>query len=327
MSENMTPGQGSGTLSVDSAADAMLGLMGGEDSQEQPVADPEVQAGAEEVTEEESYEPEGEYEEESGDEDGEQEEVQETPKYRVKAAGEEREVTLDELIRGYQLEADYTKKTQSLAEERKQVESDRVRIQEANQLRDQYAERLQIIEQMLQQQPTENLEQLKETDPIGYAVKVAEQQQKEKQLQAVQAERARIAQQQQAEQSQMLSQHVAQEAEKLAQTIPDFADKEKGEPIRKEIRSFAKSIGWTDQELASVYDSRAVLTLYKAMQYDKLMQNKSQVQKKVSEAPKMLKSGATQKRSPDQEQVKKQKQKLRNTGRVADAAGLFERFL
>ena len=324
MSENMTPGQGSGTLSVGSAAEAMLGLMGGEDSQEQPVAEPEVQAEAE-AAEEQSYEPEGEDDTEAEDDNA--EEVDEQPKYRVKAAGEEREVTLDELVRGYQLEADYTKKTQSLSEERKQVEADRARIQEATQLRDQYAERLQIIEQMLTQQPTENLEQLKETDPIGYAVKVAEQQQKDKQLQAVQMERYRIAQQQQAEQSQVLASHVATEAEKLARAIPDFADKEKGEPVRKEIRNFAKSIGWSDQELASVYDSRAVLTLYKAMQYDKLMQNKPDVAKKVSQAPKMLKAGASQQRTPDQEGVKKQKQQLKRSGRVADAAGLFERFL
>jgi hypothetical protein len=324
MSENMTPQGGSGPLSVGSAAEAMLGLVGGEDSQEQPVAEPEVQAEAEAV-EEESYEPQGEDDTETEDDNA--EEVQEQPKYRVKAAGEEREVTLDELIRGYQLEADYTKKTQSLSEERKQVEAERVRIQEANQLRDQYAERLQIIEQMLTQQPTENLEQLKETDPIGYAVKVAEQQQKDKQLQAVQMERFRIAQAQQAEQSEMLAKHVATEAEKLAQAIPDFADKEKGEPVRKEIRAFAKSIGWSDQELASVYDSRAVLTLYKAMQYDKLMQKNPEVQKKVSQAPKMLKAGASQQRSPDQEGIKKQKQQLKRSGRVADAAGLFERFL
>jgi hypothetical protein len=327
MSDNMTPAQGNGPLSVDGAAVAMLGLMGGEDSKEQPTTEPEVQAEATEAAEEESYEPTGEDDYESEAEDDNAEEAQEKPKYRVKAAGEEREVTLDDLIRGYQLEADYTKKTQSLAEERKAVEAERSRIQEANQLRDAYAQRLQMVEQLLSQQPQDNLEALKETDPIGYAVKVAEQQQKEKQLYTIQAERQRIAQQQQAEQAELLTRHVASEAEKLAQVIPEFTDKEKGEPVRKEIRAFAKSIGWTDQELASVYDSRAVLTLYKAMQYDRLMQNKPQVAKKVSEAPKMLKPGSSTQRSADQDGIKKQKQKLRSTGRVADAANLFERFL
>ena len=321
MSENMTPQEGSGPLSVDGAADALLGMMGGEDSQEQPVAETEPQDNA---TEAEEYEPQGD---DSDAEEDSTEEEEEQPKYRVKAAGEEREVTLEELVRGYQLEADYTKKTQTLAEERKSVEAERVRIQEATQLRDQYAQRLQMIEGMLQSQPQENLEALKETDPIGFAVKFAEQQQREKQLAAIQAEQYRIAQMQQAEKSELLSKHVSSEAEKLSQAIPDFKDKEKGEAVRKEIRSFAKSVGWSDQELSSVYDSRAVLTLYKAMQYDKLMQNRPEVNKKLAQAPKMLRSGASAQRSPDQEGIKKQKQKLRSSGRVADAANLFERFL
>lgn len=322
MSENMTPAEGNGPLSVDSAAEAMLGLMGGEDSQEQPEAPQELQAEAEEVEYEESQEESDEAEDDNS------EEATEQPKYRVKAAGEEREVTLDELIRGYQLEADYTRKTQSLAEERKAVEAERAKIQEAAQARDLYAQRLQIIENMLsQQQPQENLEELKEIDPIGYAVKVAEQQQRDKQLAAIQSERARIAQQQDAERTELISKHVAAEAAKLQQAIPDFADKEKGESIRKDIRNFAKNIGWSDEELASVYDSRAVLTLYKAMQYDRLVSNKPEVTKKVAQAPKMLKAGASQQRSPDQEQVKKQKQQLKRSGRVADAASVFERFL
>jgi len=41
----------------------------------------------------------------------------------------------------------------------------------------------------------------------------------------------------------------------------------------------------------------------------------------------MLKAGASQQRNLDQEQVKKQKQQLKRTGRVADAANVFERFL
>jgi hypothetical protein len=323
MSENMTSQGDSGPLSVGGAAEAMLGLMGGEDSQEQPTAEPEVQAQAEDSEEYTESTDEGDSEEQQ--EEG--EEVQETPRYKVKVAGEEAEVTLDELINGYQREADYTKKTQAIAEARKSLETEKASVEQAKQLRDQYAQRLTMIEQMLAQQPQENLEVLKETDPIGYAVKVAEQSQREKQLQAVQAERYRIAQQQQAEQQEYLASHVANEAGKLAQVIPEFADPQKGEAVRKEIRTFAKSIGWTDQELASVYDSRAVTTLYKAMQYDKLMANRSQVNKKVSEAPKMLKPGVSTQRSPEQERVKQGKQRLKQTGRVADAAQLFERFL
>jgi hypothetical protein len=319
MSENMTPSEGSGTLSVDQAAGAFLGLMGGEDSQEQPDTAAENQEVSQDAKESQ---------EESDSDDVEyQEEVDEKPRYKVKASGEEVEVTLDDLIKGYQREADYTKKTQTLAEQRKQVESERAVIEQAKQERDQYQQRLVAIENALRQAPQENLEALKETDPIGYAVKVAEQTQRDKQLQVISAERQRIAHQQQAEQSQHLSQFLAVEANKLAEAIPEYADEQKSVQVKKDIRDYAKKIGWSDEELASVYDSRAVLTLYRAMQYEKLMSNKAGVTKKVAEAPKMLKAGVSRQGDANSEQTKKAQAQLRKTGRVADAANVFERFL
>lgn len=317
----MTPAEGSGTLSVDQAAGALLGLMGGEDSQEQPDTAAEDQEAIQDADESQ------EVEASDSDDAEDQEVVDEQPRYKVKASGEEIEVTLDDLIKGYQREADYTKKTQTLAEQRKQVEAERVVIEQAKKERDQYQQRLSVIENALRQAPQENLEALKETDPIGYAVKVAEQTQREKQLMAIRAEQQRIAQQQQAEQSQHLSQFLAVEAQKLSEAIPEYADAEKGVQVKKDIREYAKRIGWSDEELASVYDSRAVLTLYKAMQYEKLMSNKAGVTKKVAEAPKMLKPGVSRQSDPNAEQTKKAQAQLRKTGRVADAANVFERFL
>jgi len=318
MSENMTPDSGNGTLTVDSAAGAMLGLMGGDDSQEQQVAEHE----SEEIATESEVQ---EYAtDDSEEEEGEQ---VEQPKYRVRVSGEDIEVTQDELVRGYQREADYTKKTQALAEARKSLDTEKAGVEQAKGLRDTYAQRLGMIEQMLtNQNKAENLDELKDIDPIGYAVKVAELSQRKDQLQAIQFERQRIAEQQQAEHKEMIGKHVALEAEKLSAYIPEFLDPEKGETVRKDIRNFAKSIGWTDQELASVYDSRAVMTLYKAMQYDKLIASKPGMQKKVSQAPKMLKAGVSQGKGAS-EQSKANMQQLRRTGRVADAANVFEQFI
>lgn len=314
--QTMTP-DGSGEIGVNEAASQMLSLMEDpSDSQEQlEVEHEEVEA---EEDSEEDYE-------ESDQEEAEEEE-EEHPRYRVKAAGEEKDVTLDELIKGYQLGADYTKKTTEVAEQRRALEAERQAVEEAKHLREQYAQRLQVLENFLNT-PEEDIEHLKETDPIGYAVKVAEQTQREKQLQAVHAEQIRIAQMQQADQANALRTHLASEAERIAAIVPDYADKEKGAKIRQEIREYAKSIGWTDQELSSVYDSRAVLSLYEGMQYRKLMQNKPAVTKKVSEAPKMVKSGTSKAQTSEREQIKKDKARLRESGRVQDAATLFERFL
>jgi len=314
MSENTTP-QGSGPLTVDTAAAAFLGMM---DAAEGAESQPETEEAPEEYVD--ADEPELV--------DSEEAEEQPTRTFRVKAAGEEREVTETELIEGYQLGADYTKKTQKLAEERKAVEAERAKIQEATKLRDQYAQRLQMMEQFLQQQNKgENLEALKEVDPIGYAVKVAEQAQREKQLAILQQEQQRIAQQQQAEQSERLQQHLAEESQKLTSLIPGYGDQKTGDQIRKDIREYAKSIGWSDPELANMYDSRSVLSLYQGMKYAKLQSNKPAIAKKVEAAPKMLKAGTSVPRNAEAEQNKKLHQKLRQSGKVRDAALLFEKFL
>jgi hypothetical protein len=315
--QNTTP-EGSGELTVEGAANAFLSMMDREDG-----SDKEQPESASEANESDAESDEYESEVEQ-DDDGEE---QEQPTYLVKAAGEEREVTLDELIKSYQLGTDYTKKSQAVAEERKAVEAERQAVQEAKQMRDTYAQRLEMIEQMLQPQQEENLEYLKETDPIGYSVKVAEMIQRDKQLAAVQAERSRIQQQQEQDRQAQMQSVVAEEMQKLSSYIPEFSDPAKGEAIRNDIRAFGKQIGFSDNELAAVYDSRAVLTLYKAMQYDKLVASKPAITKKVNEAPKAIKSGVSKPRDSSAEELKKLKARVKSSGSPRDAASVFERFL
>ena len=318
---NTTP-EGSGELTVEGAANAFLSMMNREDGSEQEQPESASEANESEAESDESYD---ESEVEQEDDDGEQEEPQ---KYRVKAAGEDKEVTLDELIKSYQLGTDYTKKSQAVAEERKAVEAERHAVQEAKALRDQYAQQLGIIEQMLNQpQQAEDLDYLKETDPIGYAVKVAELSQKEKQLAQVRAQREMISQQQEYDRQQQMKQMIAAESEKLVAVLPEFADPSKGEVIRKDIRTYGKQMGFSDDELANVFDSRAVLTLYKAMQYDKLQSAKPGITKKVAEAPKAIKPGVSKPRDSNSEETRKLKARAKSSGTIRDAASVFERFL
>jgi hypothetical protein len=318
---NTTP-EGSGELTVEGAANAFLSMMNREDGSEQEQPESASEANESEAESDESYD---ESEVEQEDDDGEQEEPQ---KYRVKAAGEDKEVTLDELIKSYQLGTDYTKKSQAVAEERKAVEAERHAVQEAKALRDQYAQQLEIIEQMLNQpQQAEDLDYLKETDPIGYAVKVAELSQKEKQLAQVRAQREMISQQQEYDRQQQMKQMIAAESEKLVAVLPEFADPSKGEVIRKDIRTYGKQMGFSDDELANVFDSRAVLTLYKAMQYDKLQSAKPGITKKVAEAPKAIKPGVSKPRDSNSEETRKLKARAKSSGSIRDAASVFERFL
>jgi hypothetical protein len=310
--ENTNP-QGS-EITVNQAADAFLNFMNEEDGTDN--GQPESENVDQEVAED-SEEPEAQVEEET--------EEQPKPRYKAKVDGEEIEVDVDELINGYQRTADYTKKSQALAEQRKAVEAERGHLEQVKQERMAYAQKLQALDQFLvQQDQGEDLNALKEIDPIGFAVKVAERAEREKQLNVVRTEQHRIARQQQAEQQQALQNHLREESLKLATVIPELSSP-KGDDVRKQIREYAKSVGWSDQELSSVYDHRAVATLYKAMKFEQLQKAKPETLKKVNAAPKMLKSG-TSTPSTKSQQDKQVVQRLRESGKIKDAAKAFERF-
>jgi hypothetical protein len=335
--ETMTPEQGSGDLTVRGAVSAFEGILSaGEDSPEQPETvdqeveesvEEEVSEGEEEVVTEDT---ESQEEIDFSEDEPEEESYEDVATYKVKASGEEKEVTIDELIKNYQLGADYTKKTQEIAEQRKAIEEGMKEVSESKQVRDLYSQRLQAVEEFLQKQVTDatpqDLAELKENDPVGYAVKIAEITEKKENLSAVQQERAKIAQQQQLDQKRFLQQKVVEEAQKLSQILPEFSDPNKGEQLRNEIRAYGKSVGFTDAEMSNVIDHRHVLMLRKAQLYDQLQKNKPNVTKKVNSAPKMVKSG--NKVDPSNRDVRKKNMaKLKQSGKVRDAVALFENFI
>ena len=321
----------SGNLTVTDAASQIEGMLSApEDStEEQPEVVEEQTEVVEEAEEDEAdYEEAVEATEDEAEEYSEVEEVEEEQTFTIKAAGEEKEVTLDELKKSYQLGTDYTKKTQEVAEQRKIIEQEAKAIIEARQVRDEYSSKLQAVENFLMSNndTPEDLAAMSENDPIGYAKVVADMTLKKEKLQTIQAERQRLAQEQQSERANQLQQFVQVEAQKLAESLPEFSDKAKGEQVRNDIRSYGKKVGFTDEELSQVYDSRHVLVLHKAAQYDKLMAGKAGVKKKVAKAPRTVKGGAKVKQT-NTDIKRKQMKRLQETGTARDAAALFENFL
>ena len=287
---------------------------------------------AEEVTEEvlddevdeESDEDELEATEED-DIEADEDEVDEAVTYTVKSGGEEREVTVDELISGYQKGDDYTKKSQVLAEQRKAVEAEAHAVQEAMQLREQYAQRLDQVRVLLENSDEQvDLDELKENDPITWSIKVAEKTENNKKLNLIQQEQNRLAQAHQKQAAEQQSKMVAHEAEMLTSKVKEFSDPKKAEQIKNEIRNFGKGIGFSDQELAQVYDHRHVMVLQKAMAYDRIQKAKAGVTKKVAKAPKMAKQGNKVAKT---DIYTKQKKRLKGSGSIADATEVFKNFL
>ena len=311
------------------AVETFTSMLEAEESNDKPEVTYEQED--EEAVEETAQEAESEEVDEESDEDElddteeDDVEVEERKTYRVKAGGEERDVTLKELVSGYQKGDDYTKKSQTLAEARKKVEAHAHEVQQAMHVKEEYAQRLAQVEQFLMSdnEPV-NLDELKENDPIQYAIKVAEQTETNKKINLLRQERAKVQQQQQAYQSQQQHAVVQNEAKMLSEKVKEFSDPKKAEQIKNDIRSFGKSVGFSDSELSQVYDHRHVLILQKAMEYDKLQQSKAGVNKKMSNAPRMAKKG---KRVVNADVYTKQKKRLRSSGSLDDATSVFKNFI
>ena len=328
-----TPDNGSEPQDAQAVFETLLNAEESNDNQE-VVNEQEVEETVEETDEEvleEEVEEESEDEPEATEEEDEVEEVEDEPEvktYKVKAAGEEVEVTEDDLIKSYQMEADYTKKSQKLSEDRKVVEANIAKIQESIAVRNEYAQKLEQVSQVLNDEfdSSEDLEQLRENDPVSFAVKIAERTENQKKLNVINQERQKVMQEQQLAQQQHMQQTVANESKKLVELMPEFSDKVKGEQIKKDIRSYGLTNGFTEQEMGAVYDSRHVLMLNKAMKYDRLMKSKAGTVKKVSKAPRSINKG--KKVSNSQAAIhQKQRARLKSSGSVEDAVSVFKNLI
>ncbi len=132
------------------------------------------------------------------------------------------------------------------------------------------------------------------------------------------------------------------EAAKLAKAIPDFADPVKGVALRNELRQFALKQGHSEDELQPSMGRRGpsaaqILTLYKAMQYDKYQAAQkakpaeiaaqiATAKEKAAKAPAVQKPGA-QRDDSRADKANEDYKRLQKTGRVEDAAKLFQHIL
>ena len=92
--------------------------------------------------------------------------------------GKSQKVNLDELKEGYSKGSDYTKKTMELSEQRRSIDTELDTISKdkeaVKKMREDYAQKLQVVEQNLQTDDNIDWVQLAQNDPTDYAVKKAE---------------------------------------------------------------------------------------------------------------------------------------------------------
>ena len=247
----------------------------------------------------------------------------EEPFYSVTVDGTELSVNLEELIQGYQRNADYTRKTQELAQERNQssefverskkdVEAKLTKLNELN----------NAAQAQLQQEYAEvDFEKLYEEDPVEAARLEHKMRKKHEQL-------AQVSQQTQELQAQEFNKYLSEQQKLLSQKVPELMDEQKGPRFKQQMRDYLGNIGFNDNEINSVYDHRYVMLVKDAMNYRNLQKAKPGIKKKVANAPKVVKGGvAKSKGQVNAEARRQQLSKLRKTGQVRDAAKFFRNLI
>lgn len=284
---------------ADTAPDSLSDLasfLGDTPDAESPDEDMEHDESDDSTAEGDTEDAESDGQEESEDEESDDEEAEDTPaperKLKVTVKGDDgtdQEIEVDEaeVVKGYQRQADYTRKTQELAQrEHQAVEILKAKHDEFAQdyLSKAEASRAAIV-QLAGLKGEDEMAQLAQSDPAAW---VAENQRRQSivavlgQLdQQISAERQEI-ERRQAEAMQQARSEMFQRT--WAELQKDGIDREK---LGKAYSDVSKTYGFSSDELAQVLDHRQVRVMLDALAYRQLKEQKAVVQKKVDAAPKL----------------------------------------
>lgn len=303
-------------LGESDAVDAIASLLDGPDDRE-----PEEEV--EEVTEEPQAE-------EATDEQSEEAEAtEEAPEEleEITWEGETKKIPKSELKELAQKGFDYTQKTQQLAEARRQFEAEAQAVKQSIALQNQQIEviaELKGMDAQLAQFKDVNWHALAESDPVQYLkLNQTYRDLKESRDSKVQ-EFHNQAQQLQATQAQGRENYLRQEQAALAEAIPEFKGP-KATEAKAKVAAYLKDIGFTPEELGSIGDHRMVKVAWEAAQWRSLQASKPALNKRVAEAPKVVKAGTPKTSTP--QASKDAMQALKRTGRGEYAAKLIEQML
>jgi len=179
--------------------------------------------------------------------------------------------------------ADYTRKSQEIAEKRKRYDA----------ALDTVTHRLSALDQTLESIVGNRIEPpdpgLRLTDPEAYDAALANYNYSRHAQEVAEKKRAEVQKELEAVYQHRTQQFLAEQDQILREAAPELYT-EKGPAIRRQIAEFAMKTGYSKQELDAA-SAKDVLTLWKAQQFDALQAAKKAVKPVAQAAPKTVKPG------------------------------------
>lgn len=233
--------------------------------------------------------------------------------FKVKVNGEEVEVTLEDMKKGYMMESDYRQKTSKLSEQRERLEAREAelngRLDDAKVLIDVDMERLNSPE----------MQELKTDDPEAYLKEYDKLQKRVEKFNQLQAKH-------QNELNAKKENLLAKERDLLFTAFPEWKhDEQAMQREAAELLGVLKNSGYSQQELETLTDHRMFELAKKAKMLDDIQAKTLKEKEKKATPTKNMRPGATpEKIDAKSEAQKKMRAKLKKSGRWEDALALLK---
>ena len=284
-------------------------------------AETETEVEQQAETQQEETQEVAEQEEASQDENAIEEQT--TDLHQVTVNGEKIDVDLEELKAGYQKDADYRRKTEELAIEKRELkaEEDRLNKQYSTKMEDLNSLVATLNAEINNDMNSKELDALWEEDPTE-AAKVDRRIQKRKNT--IQQAQQKLRDHQQAQFQEILR----EEQKKLHLRHPEIADPIKGATVKSNIMNYLSSKGFSNEDVARIYDSRYFDVIMDGMNYNKSKSVKPGLVSKKVKPTKFVKSGIKSTKEELNSKTRlNQIKTLKKSGSPKDATELLMRYL
>ena len=284
-------------------------------------AETETEVEQQAETQQEETQEVAEQEEASQDENAIEEQT--TDLHQVTVNGEKIDVDLEELKAGYQKDADYRRKTEELAIEKRELraEEDRLKNQYSTKMEDLNSLVATLNAEINNDMNSKELDALWEEDPTE-AAKVDRRIQKRKNT--IQQAQQKLRDHQQAQFQEILR----EEQKKLHLRHPEIADPIKGATVKSNIMNYLSSKGFSNEDVARIYDSRYFDVIMDGMNFNKSKSVKPGLVSKKVKPSKFVKSGTKSTKEELNSKTRlNQIKALKKSGNPKDATDLLLRYL
>lgn len=290
-----------------SVEDRIMGMLDAEENPEE-VSQEEPEAEESEDTEQ------PESEEEESEEQPEDSEEQEEELFFITHNGEQKPLTPEEVKEMAQKGYDYTQKTQEVSDQRRQLEAKEAEIKQRSEELERYQSDIGLIaalDHQIQAYQSLNWPDLADQDIAEFTRRKEEL----RDLKDARAEAEKSLTEKREKDSRETQSAYSKRMNEMNSTLQRQV-KDWGPDLQAKLRDTAKTYGASDESIAGIEQPWIVLALNDAMKYRNLKASKPQIDKRVSNKPKVIKPGAKPVNQDKSSEYRQAAKKL--TGRKQD---------